>query len=73
MMINREEAISRIKKLEKDATEAGDRKAALCYVKAYNAVMSCRVIRKEKKDGGDQDPDLPEVISGQINILDFNI
>lgn len=73
MMINREEAISRIKKLEKDATEAGDRKAALCYVKAYNAVMSCRVIRKEKQDGGDQDPDLPGVIPGRISILDFNI
>ena len=47
-MIGREEAIWRIKKLEESALNAGDEKDALCYVRAYNAIMSCRVYEPGK-------------------------
>ena len=50
--IDRNEAVERLKKLE---ASARDEREALCYVRAYNAIMSCRVIpkgRRKPDEGG---------------------
>ena len=52
--ISRDEAVRRIKQLEAGAK---DRKEALCYIRAYNAIMSCRTERKtdkERSQGGQE-------------------
>lgn len=47
--ISRSEAVWRLKKLEEDAADRGDKAATMCYVKAYNAIMSCKVIPSGRK------------------------
>lgn len=53
-LIERNEALRRIKALEQQAAERGRKSDALCYVRAYNAIMSCRACdrKKEKGQGG---------------------
>lgn len=46
-LICREEALARIEQLEKMACEAGSEKEARCYIRAYNAIMSCKAWRTE--------------------------
>ena len=50
-LIDRMEVLRRIKELEQQAAERRDEKAALCYVRAYNAVMSCEVRNRKQKAG----------------------
>ena len=42
-LIRRSEVLRRIKQLEEKAGASGDRKGAEWLVKAFNAVMSCKV------------------------------
>ena len=42
-LIRRSEVLRRIKQLEEKAAAAGDKKGAEWLVKAFNAVMSCKV------------------------------
>ena len=42
-LIRRSEALQRINQLEEKAAEAGDKKGAEWIVKAYNALMSCKI------------------------------
>lgn len=44
-LIRREEALARIEQLENMACEAGNEKEARCYIRAYNAIMSCKAVR----------------------------
>lgn len=43
ILIRRSEALDRINKLEEQAAAAGDKKGGLWIVKAFNAIMSCKV------------------------------
>ena len=64
-MIGREEAVWRLKKLEENALDAGNAKAAECYARAFNAIMSCRVYTpgrtsENQKSGGPQAGSSPD-------------
>ena len=44
ILIKRSEALDRINKLEEKCTETGDKAGGEMLVKAFNAIMSCKVV-----------------------------